>query len=146
VKGTRVLVALSISSKSLRALGFWGRPAISASQSQGTKRARLIPAGTRVVAAPLAAMFDPEVFPRPSHFCASREFGCYLHFGQGPRHCFGRYIAETALMEVIRSLLLVPDLARAGSNGRLTYEGPAAFSMVLTFREDRANRVTATAE
>jgi cytochrome P450 len=109
----------------------------------GTKRARLIPAGTRVIAAPLAAMFDPEVFPRPWHFCASREFDCYIHFGQGPRHCFGRYIAETALMEIIRSLLLVPDLARAGSNGRLAYEGPAAFSMVLTFRKDRA---TATAE
>jgi cytochrome P450 len=109
----------------------------------GTKRARLIPAGTRVIAAPLAAMFDPEVFPRPSHFCASREFDCYIHFGQGPRHCFGRYIAETALMEIIRSLLLVPDLARAGSNGRLAYEGPAAFSMVLTSRKDRA---TATAE
>jgi cytochrome P450 len=112
----------------------------------GTKRARLIPAGTRVIAAPLAAMFDPEIFPRPSHFCASREFDRYLHFGQGPRHCFGRYIAETALMEIIRSLLLVPDLVRAGSNGRLAYEGPAAFSMVLTFRKDRANRVTAAAE
>ena len=101
----------------------------------GTKRARLIPAGTRVIAAPLAAMFDPEIFPRPSHFCASREFDCYIHFGQGPRHCFGRYVAETALMEIIRSLLLVPDLARADSNGRLAYEGPAAFSMVLTFRK-----------
>jgi len=113
----------------------------------GTQRTRLIPAGTRVVAAPLAAMFDPEIFPSPSHFCASRAFDRYLHFGQGPRHCFGRYIAETALMEIIRSLLLVPDLARApGSNGRLVYEGPAAFSMVVTFRKDRANRVTAAAE
>jgi cytochrome P450 len=113
----------------------------------GTKRARLIPAGTRVIAAPLAAMFDPEIFPRPSHFWASRPFDCYLHFGQGPRHCFGRYIAETALMEIIRSLLLVPDLARVpGSNGRLAYEGPAAFSMVLTFQKDRANRIAAAAE
>jgi cytochrome P450 len=111
----------------------------------GTKRARLIPAGTRVIAAPLAAMFDPEIFPRPSHFWASRPFDCYLHFGQGPRHCFGRYIAETALMEIIRSLLLVPDLARVpGSNGRLAYEGPAAFSMVLTFQKDRA--IAAAAE
>jgi cytochrome P450 len=112
----------------------------------GTKRARLIPAGTRVIAAPLAAMFDPELFPSPSHFCSSRAFDRYLHFGQGPRHCFGRYIAETVLMEVIRSLLLVPDLARASSNGRLAYEGPAAFSMVVTFRKDRASRVTAAAE
>jgi cytochrome P450 len=113
----------------------------------GTKRARLVPAGTRVVAAPLAAMFDPEIFPLPSQFCASRAFDRYLHFGQGPRHCFGRYIAETALMEIVRSLLLVPDLARApGSNGRLAYEGPAAFSMVLTFQKDRANRIAGAAE
>ena len=113
----------------------------------GTKRARLVPAGTRVVAAPLAAMFDPEIFPLPSQFCASRAFDRYLHFGQGPRHCFGRYIAETALMEIVRSLLLVPDLARApGSNGRLAYEGPAAFSMVLTFQKDRAKRIAGAAE
>ncbi|WP_213289930.1 cytochrome P450 [Bradyrhizobium sp. sGM-13] len=107
--------------------------------ASGTKRARLIPAGTRVIAPPLAAMFDPEVFPEPSHFLASRPLESYLHFGQGPRQCFGRYIAETALMEIVRALLLLPDLVRKpGASGRLAYEGPAASSMIVTFSKVRA--------
>jgi len=107
--------------------------------ARGTGRARLVPAGTRVIAAPLAAMFDPELFPDPRRFSASRALDGYLHFGQGPRQCFGRYIAETALMEIILALLLLPDLARERyGRGRLAYEGPAAASMVLTFSKDRA--------
>jgi hypothetical protein len=50
-----------------------------------------------VIAPPLAAMFDAEAFPDPSRFDPSRPFQCYLHFGFGPRRCFGQYIAETAL-------------------------------------------------
>ncbi len=71
----------------------------------------------------------------PSHFDPSRSFECYLHFGFGPRHCFGQYIAETALLEIFRSLLLLPDLSRAaGSKGRIVYDGPAAAGLVVTFR------------
>jgi cytochrome P450 len=101
----------------------------------GTGRARIVRAGTKVIAPPLAAMFDPEAFPGPSHFDPSRSFECYLHFGFGPRHCFGQYIAETALLEIFRSLLLLPDLSRAaGSKGRIVYDGPAAAGLVVTFR------------
>jgi cytochrome P450 len=102
----------------------------------GTKRSRLVPAGTRVIAPPLAAMFDPEVFTMPWHFQPSRPLERYLHFGHGARHCFGKYIAETALMETIRSLLLLPGLARAaGSDGRVAYDGPVASALVVTFQK-----------
>lgn len=100
----------------------------------GTKEARIVRAGTRVFAPPLSAMFDPEEFPDPEDFNASRPFERYLHFGFGPRHCFGQYIAETVLLEVFRSLLVLPDLSRAaGSKGRLVFDGPVAAGLVVTF-------------
>ena len=102
--------------------------------AHGTKRARIVPAGTRVMAPPLAAMFDPEEFATPSSFDPSRPLECYVLFGHGPRHCFGKYIAETVLIEVFRSLFFLPNLARAaGSKGRIAYIGPVATELVVTF-------------
>ncbi len=100
----------------------------------GTNEARIVRAGTRVIAPPLAAMFDPEAFPDPEHFDPRRPFDCYLHFGFGPRQCFGQYIAETVLLEIFRSLLILPDFSRAaGSKGRLAFDGPVAAGLVVTF-------------
>src|SRR3984885_8589577 len=100
-----------------------------------TKQARVVRAGTRVIAPPLAAMFDPEAFHMPTRFDATRPFECYLHFGFGPRHCFGQYIAETVLLEIFRSVLVLPDLSRAaGSKGRLAFDGPVATGLVVTFQ------------
>jgi cytochrome P450 len=108
--------------------------------ANGTTRARLVPGGTRVLASPLAAMFDPEPVPAPWHFHVGRSPDEYLHFGYGDRHCFGRYIADMAMMEVLRAVLRLPELARAaGSKGRINYQGPAPRSLVVTFRaQDRA--------
>jgi cytochrome P450 len=101
----------------------------------GTKRARIVPAGTRVIAPPLAAMFDPEEFATPSRFDPSRPIERYIHFGHGPRHCFGKYIAETVLIEIFRSLLFLPNLSRAaGPKGHIAYIGPVAAGLVVTFQ------------
>lgn len=102
--------------------------------ANGTKRVRIVPAGARVLAAPLAAMFDPDAFPNPSRFDPHRPLKNYIHFGDGERRCFGRYVAESALMEMARALLRLPGLSRApGSDGQIRYEGPAPVSFVLTF-------------
>jgi cytochrome P450 len=101
--------------------------------ANGTKRARLVPAGTRVIAPPLAAMFDPVAFPDPSRF-QERPIESYFHFGFGPRRCFGKYIADIALLEVVHALMRLPGLARAaGRDGQVGYEGPAPNSLVVTF-------------
>lgn len=101
-----------------------------------TRRVRLMPSGARVLAAPLAAMFDPDAFPNPLRFDPRRPLKNYIHFGDGARHCFGRYVAESALMEMVRALLRLPGLARAsGADGQIRYEGPAPFSFVLTFNK-----------
>jgi len=97
--------------------------------------ARLVPAGATLLAPPIAAMFDPEEFPNPWRFSRARCLKGYVHFGHGPRHCFGKYVADVLMVEIFRSLLLCDDLKRAaGSSGRIAYDGAAARSLVLTFR------------
>ena len=101
----------------------------------GTKKARIVRAGTRVLAPPLSAMFDREAVPDPSRFDAKRPFEQYLHFGFGARECFGRYIAEIALLEVFRSLLLLKGLSRTtDAKGQLQFDGPVAAGLVVTFQ------------
>ena len=80
-------------------------------------------------------MFDQEAVPEPWRFDASRPFDQYLHFGFGPRQCFGQYIAEIVLLEVFRSLLVLKGLSRApDAKGELRFDGPAAAGLVVTFR------------
>lgn len=101
--------------------------------ANGTPRARRVPAGTRVIAPPLAAMFDAEAFPNPAAF-EERPIDSYFHFGFGPRRCFGKYIADIAMLEIVRALMRLPGLARAGgSKGQVAYDGPAPCSLVVTF-------------
>jgi cytochrome P450 len=102
--------------------------------AKGTERARLVPAGAQVIAGPLAAMFDPQVFELPWRYSPTRSLEDYLHFGCGPRTCFGEHIADAVVIEIIRSLLLLPGLKRGpGPRGRVRYDGPAARSLVLRF-------------
>lgn len=105
----------------------------------GTPRARLVEGGTRIMAPPLAAMWDPSVVPAPSMFCAGRPPDAYLLFGHGARACFGRYIADIALFEIVRAVAQLPMLARApGRDGKVGYQGPAARSLTVTFARDGA--------
>jgi cytochrome P450 len=102
--------------------------------AKGTRRQRRVPAGARVVAGPLAAMFDPEVFARPWQFCSARPLEDYLHLGDGPHVCFGKYVADTQIIEIMRTLLLLKDLQRTpGPRGRLRYDGPAVTSLRVDF-------------
>jgi len=102
--------------------------------AKDTKRARTAPAGSRVIAAPLAAMFDPDAIEMPWRFCSSRPLEDLLHFGHGDRTCFGKYVADAAMLEVVRSLLRLPGLRRvSGPEGRVRYDGPVTSSLVLTF-------------
>jgi cytochrome P450 len=107
--------------------------------AKGTARARTVPAGGTVIAAPIAAMFDPEVFEGPSRFSSDRPLDGYIHFGFGPRTCFGKYVADVVIVEMIRALVLLPNLKRAaGSKGRVHYDGPVASSLRITFDREHA--------
>jgi cytochrome P450 len=119
--------------------------------AKGSSHARLVPAGATVLAPPIAAMFDPEEFPRPWHFelerpdKADRRSYKYMHFGpekqpHGPRKdgrriCFGRYVADVLIVEIACALLLCEELRRAaGARGRIAYDGPVPQSLTLTFK------------
>jgi cytochrome P450 len=102
--------------------------------AKGTGRARTVPAGATVIAPAIAGMFDPEVFENPSRFSSNRKLAAYLHFGFGRHACFGKYIADIVMVEITRSLLLLPNLRRApGSRGRIRHNGPVATSLCVAF-------------
>ncbi|MEA2934568.1 MAG: hypothetical protein QOD74_1214 [Variibacter sp.] len=100
--------------------------------AKGASHARLTPAGCLLLAPLLAAMYDPEQFCRPWQFRSDRPLGRYVHFGYGPRLCFGRYIADALMLETFIALLQIGKLKRvAGTRGRLAYDGPSVRSLVL---------------
>src|SRR5215475_3689444 len=102
--------------------------------ANGTRRARMAPAGAMLIAPPIGAMFDPEVFEHPARFKSNRPLTNYLHFGCGLRTCFGKYVADVVIVEIIRSLLLLPNLRRPfGGKGLVRYDGPVATSFRLKF-------------
>jgi cytochrome P450 len=103
--------------------------------AKDTPHARMVPAGATMLAPPIAAMFDPEEFPNPWRFSRTRCLKKYIHFGHGPRLCFGKYVVDVLMVEIFRVLLLCDGLKRAaGPRGRISYYGPAASSLVLSFR------------
>ena len=112
--------------------------------AKDTARARLAPAGGTMLVGLLGAMFDPEEFEHPWHFCGSRPLDGYVHFGFGPRTCFGKYLADTVMLEVMCAVLRLPDLQRAGgARARVRYDGPAAAQLRVTFADDDGRVQTA---
>jgi cytochrome P450 len=101
---------------------------------KGSPHSRLVPAGKTVIAAPIAAMFDPSEFESPMRFKIDRSMKKYMHFGpdKGPRHCFGEYVADVVMFEIIRTLLLRNGLKRESSI-QYVESGPAPASLIITF-------------
>jgi cytochrome P450 len=54
---------------------------------------------------PLAANYDPEVFPDPLRFDIRRNPKRIMAFGTGPHHCIGNILGRTAITIAIRRLL-----------------------------------------
>jgi cytochrome P450 len=91
---------------------------------KGSADERVVPAGSTVIAAPIAAMFDPDEFTKPSRFRRDRCLKKFIHYGYGPRLCFGELIADALIVQIISALLLCGNLQRAaGSDGRIKYVG-----------------------
>jgi cytochrome P450 len=76
----------------------------------GTPRETLIPKGTIVFACTASAMFDSAVLPDPETFNINRPTFTRLHFGCGHHSCLGKYIGLVQIPEVIRRILLRPNV------------------------------------
>lgn len=95
----------------------------------GEPHQTLIPKGTTVFALSWSAMFDPHVVAAPQEFRLDRPANHYLHFATGMHACFGRYISQIQIPQIIKPLLKRANLRPAGPPA---YDGafPDSFKLV----------------
>jgi cytochrome P450 len=88
--------------------------------AKGTDRATKISAGTYVLPVTQSAMFDPRAFENPDQFIPERNWYHYFHFGFGIHECLGKYVGMVMIPEMVRQVLLRPNIRATGS---IDYEG-----------------------
>lgn len=90
----------------------------------GTERQTLIPAGTLVFACTSSAGFDAEVLQEPESFRTDRPGFLSLHFGYGHHACLGRYVGSVVVPEVVRRVLLRPNVhLLPPPEGKIDFQG-----------------------
>ena len=123
-------------------IGPWRYTRRDAVIGQGTRRERLVKAGTVVMPATLSAMFDPEIVQRPNDFDTSRPHRDYMVFGHGIHLCIGAEIARIQIGECVRALFGKPSLGRAaGRAGKLAYIGAYPWELMVDFERQPLCRV-----
>ena len=83
--------------------------------AKGTDRETTIPKGTTVLPLMFSAMFDPEAFDDPETFNPGRPYGNSFHFGFGSHECMGKEIGRVMIPEMVRQVLLRPEIQALGS-------------------------------
>jgi cytochrome P450 len=81
----------------------------------GEPHATVIPKGTKIFALTASAMFDPRVLDQPEAFRPGRPDYHYLHYATGLHACFGRYISQIQIPQILKPLLKLPGLRPAGA-------------------------------
>jgi cytochrome P450 len=100
--------------------------------AKSTDHAATIPAKTLVFAGTWSAMLDPEVVEAPNEFRPGRPAYQYLHLGHGMHECFGKYINQIQIPELVSQVLQLPGLRRAaGDAGKIQMFGPFPDSLVI---------------
>lgn len=90
----------------------------------GTPRATPIAKGRTLLVALCSAMMDEQAIPNPRELRLNRNLPADddLLFGSGWHDCFGKYISEAQIVEMLRGLLTLRNLRRApGPSGKLVY-------------------------
>lgn len=80
----------------------------------GTGHAVTVQPGATIIACTHSAMFDPEAYAEPDAFDARRTMYQTFTLGYGHHECLGRAIATVMLPELVRQVLLLPDLRADG--------------------------------
>lgn len=76
----------------------------------GTQHETSISANKAVIAIVHSAMLDPASFPDPSRFNPARPLTNTFHFGQGLHECLGRHPGTEMIAEIVRQLVLLPNI------------------------------------
>jgi cytochrome P450 len=80
------------------------------SLAKGTDYETLIPARTNVLVLTQSAMFDDYANTNPNEFNPDRTFYHNFNFGFGEHDCLGKYIGMEMLPEMVKQILLLPDV------------------------------------
>ena len=100
----------------------------------GTPRAKVIPAGTKLLASTQSAMLDPRRVDNPGKFDPDRPAFHYMLFGYGLHWCTGAFIASAQITQTFKALLVKPNLRPApGRDGRLRLLGPFPQHLIVEF-------------
>ena len=115
-------------------IGPWRYAARDAVIARGTRRERVVKAGTTVMPATLSAMFDPDAVDRPNAFDTTRPHRDYLVYGHGIHLCIGAEVARVQIGESLRALFGKKGVRRAaGKAGRLRRLGAYPESLSVDF-------------
>jgi cytochrome P450 len=98
--------------------------------AKGTDRATAIPPATNVLILTQSAMFDERAFKDPKEFRAGRNWYHYFTFGYGTHECLGKYVGMVMIPEIVRRILLQPNLQ---AKGGIVYDGHMPKSYELTW-------------
>lgn len=80
----------------------------------GERHETAIRKGTTVFALTWSAMFDTRVLDAPEEFRSGRPGHHFLHFATGRHACFGRYISQVQVTQILKPLLRLEGLRPAG--------------------------------
>jgi cytochrome P450 len=104
---------------------------------QGTRHAKQIKKGTKMLVGTHPAMFDPRRVKRPNAFDPARPSSNNLTFGVGLHWCIGAPLAEAQITQTLKPLLTRRNLRRAkGTAGKLAKDGPFPAHLTVEFDED----------
>jgi cytochrome P450 len=87
--------------------------------AKGTDRATVVKKGDYVMPLTLSAMFDEAAHANPDAFEPGRALYPNFLFGYGEHECLGKYVGMAMIPEMLRQLLLLPELK---PEGRIAYE------------------------
>jgi cytochrome P450 len=100
----------------------------------GTRRAKTIKAGTKMLVSTQSAMFDPRRVEEPMRFDPNRDPTDYMLMGFGLHWCIGAPLAHAQITQCFKALLERDNVRRApGKAGKMTTFGPFPESLVVLY-------------
>ena len=77
---------------------------------KGTDYETTIKTGTNVLTLTQSAMFDERAYENPDDFHPGRNWYNHFVFGYGSHECLGKYVGMVLIPEMVRQMVLRPDL------------------------------------
>lgn len=96
---------------------------------KGTPHATKINAGTNVLALTQSAMFDTYAYDNPEQFNPDRNFYHNFTFGFASHDCLGKYVGMEMIPEMVRQVMLLPNISSEGSIDYKDGPFPEAFNI-----------------